>query len=160
VRFHAFLIGATAAFSLAACTAAPRAPSGPSTLTGTVPAPLAQVRERIEAELRTAGLEIMSSSDSAVRAERRSAVPKVWVSCPRIIVVDRQSDFNRQSWTAPTGERVDVTVGLSPTGDQTTVTIVADFEGIYRNRYTNTPFDNPCPSTGVLEQRILASADG
>lgn len=150
---------ASAGLLLAAC--APTAPPrGPSAASATVPAPAPEVRDRLEAELRQAGLEIVASTDGSIRAERRSAVPAAWFSCRRILVSDTQSDFNRQDWASPRGARMVVNVGLSPLGGQTSTTVVAEVLGLYRDRYRNLPFERPCASTGALEQQLLAAARG
>ena len=64
----------------------------------------------------------------------------------------------RSAWVEPGAREAGVAVSLAPEGDGTRVSVNPEFSATYRDPFRNTPVQLRCPSTGVLEGRLLAAA--
>jgi hypothetical protein len=148
---------ALATVLLAACATAPPTPPPPSGTT--VAAPADEVRDRIERAMRELGL-APEATPGGLRAGFRGGTADRWSACPRLLVEDRTEGFPRSDWASPQAREGAVTVGLSPAGEQTIVTVSGRFEATYTDRFRNLPVSGRCGSTGELERALLGAAAG
>ena len=149
---------APAAFLLlAACAAASTAP--PVATTRTVAAPVGQVRDRLEAAIRDLGL-TSRPTRSGIEAFTRGGASQDWAGCERALISYSQDRGMRSAWVEPGAREARVAVSLAPEGDGTRVSVDPEFSATYRDPFRNTPVQLRCPSTGVLEGRLLAAAGG
>ncbi len=124
----------------------------------TVAAPVEEVRGRLQSELRSMGLG-PTVTVSGLSAGSRGA-PKAWADCQRLLIHDRTGFTPRSDWADPEGLTADVTVVLRPSASSTEVTVVPRYAASYRDIFRNLPVMGACPSSGVLEQRLLGAARG
>jgi hypothetical protein len=83
------------------------------------------------------------------------AIDPAWVDCELIFYrLDWQGDFAQ-----PRVESASVTVALAGGAGSSEVQARAQFEGVYTNRFNNSPATAPCRSTGVLEGEILQAVN-
>ncbi len=122
--------------------------------------PLAEAENAVVARLRELGFTVDDRPENdVIAASIDRGAPPEWAFCDRIQVTDRQ-DGNRTHWAEAETLGVQVNVRLSELGGATSVTVRPRFNGIYRNRFDNLPFERLCASAGVLEPMVLASAGG
>jgi len=149
---------APAAFLLlTACAATSTAP--PVATTRTLAAPVGQVRDRLEAAIRDLGL-TSRPTQSGIEAFTRGGAARDWAGCERALISYSQDRGMRSAWVEPGAREARVAVSLAPEGDGTRVSVNPEFSATYRDPFRNTPVQLRCPSTGVLEGRLLAAAGG
>jgi hypothetical protein len=154
---HAALSAALAT-ALAACATTPPPPPPPSGATAA--APVGEVRGRVERAMRELGL-APESSPGGLRADFGGGAARPWSDCPRILIDDRTENVVRSDWAEPQAREGQVTIGLSPAGEQRTiVTVSGRFAATYTDRYRNLPVSGRCRSTGELERALLQAATG
>jgi hypothetical protein len=83
---------------------------------------------------------------------------EAWADCRSILVEDDTQQVKRMSWARPQARQGELSVALVPSGGGTAVDVSARFSATYLDRYRNTPFSEPCTSTGVLERELLDAA--
>src|SRR3954447_9677662 len=140
---------------LAACAATSTAP--PVATTRTMAAPVGQVRDRLEAAIRDLGL-TPQPTQSGIEALTRGGAARDWAGCKRVLISYYQDRGARSTWVDPGAREARVTVSLATEGDGTRVSVDPEFSATYRDPFRNTPVQLRCPSTGVLEGRLLAAA--
>jgi hypothetical protein len=95
------------------------------------------------------------------RAQRRQSwSTQGWADCQRLLIHDWTGFTPRSDWADPEGLTADVTIGLRPSAGSTEVTVVPRYAASYRDIFRNLPIMGACPSSGVLEQRLLGAARG
>ena len=126
-------------------------------------APATAVKSAASA-LAKAGFEVGPVAATRLHAARHAGADAAWADCSRVLVVYDQDPQVRRSWVAPQTRAAEANVEVSPAADPgkpgTTVAVDARFSASYLDWYRNTPFVRDCPSTGVLERRILHDVTG
>jgi hypothetical protein len=119
---------------------------------------VAEVRGRLEGELRSMGLGPPVTPGGLSVSSR--AAPKAWAACRLKLVEDRTGPAPRADWAEPENLNAEVAVGLRPTDGGTEVTVIPRYAAVYIDIFRNLPVNGACPSSGVLEQRLLEAARG
>jgi hypothetical protein len=140
-----------ALLGLAACAAGPPVPADRE-----VAGDPAETRRRIEAELARLDLAPAAGGADALEA-RRTGAPAAWADCGPVLLGDGDDRY-RMAMADARAATVRVTLAPAPAGTRVAVAVRAT--GSYRNPFTTYRVDRPCPSTGLVESRLLAAADG
>ena len=112
--------------------------------------------ERAAASLSRLGFEVGPITPLSVHAVRRGGADEAWAKCGRVLIVYDQDPQVRRSWVAAQTRAAEATVGVAPAaGTGSIVAVDARFSATYLDWYRNTPFRRACPSTGVLEGKVL-----
>ncbi|HMR31657.1 MAG TPA: hypothetical protein PKA13_14660 [Geminicoccaceae bacterium] len=140
---------------LAACATAPPAP--PIETVRSVSGTPDEARERIQAAASGLGLAAQAEPGPGLRLASTGAPPE-WADCPTIVIRSDGEVVNRVDFAAPQARMAEVSVGLVPAGQGTTVSLSPSFSATYRDIFRNLPRTGPCASTGVLERTLLDAA--
>ncbi len=137
---------------LLACAAGP--PPAPVERSREVAAAPDAVRRQIEARLSALGFAMPEGPGGPARS---SAASPDWATC-ETVVVSGGSNSSQRDFAEPGARSAAVTVRYTPAGAGTRVDVATSFEATYQHRFRNTPFTEPCATTGELERALLAAA--
>ena len=117
----------------------------------------AVVWERIEGFLRANDIAVLSADQATgvIMAERREYQDAGWADCERARVIDRTSNSRRPRRARPLSRDLALEVTLRESAGDTEVQPLARFTEQQNDPYRNSPFTQPCRSTGVLERALL-----
>lgn len=144
----------------AAC--APNVPlRGPEPVTArNVEVSSAMARERIAAALTMRGFDVVRSDDAFLTVKgQRPDGDGGWAVCERVRVRDPNTDTQRQRFEESMTLRTVVIARTGTLGPSTNVALDTLLLGQYVNSFSNTPFEQRCASTGVLERSLLDAAE-
>ncbi len=141
------------AMLIGACVGAP-APEPPPA-SRTVPLASEGVRAAIASELRRLGFVVATEMTISGRSD---AADPAWAACRDALVGDRMGDSRRVTWASPGARSAAVEVATGTTHAGTTVSVSARHAARYVDPFLALPFTRSCPSTGVLERRLLEAA--
>lgn len=146
---------------LTACAPAPR-PEAPAAAR-IVPLAPAAAREQVDRALRAAGFATVVLDGGAVptlRGELGGGADPDWAHCPGIWTTDPFSDVGQSRFVQPENRRAVIVVRASSLPQGTSVEIDLRTIGLYRHAFTGDIVEAPCPSSGLLERRILDALGG
>ena len=117
----------------------------------------AVVWERIEGFLRANDIAVLSADQATgvIMAERREYQDAGWADCERARVIDRTSNSRRPTRARPLSRDLALEVTLRESAGDIEVQPLARFTEQQNDPYRNSPFTQPCRSTGVLERALL-----
>jgi hypothetical protein len=113
------------------------------------------VRAAIAEELRRFGFAVVTDTTITGRSD---AADPAWATCRDALVGDRTADSRRVTWAKPGARIATVEVATGTTDAATTVSVAARHAARYVDPFLALPFMRSCPSTGVLERRLLEAA--
>lgn len=90
-----------------------------------------------------------------IEAERVAGADARWADCAGVWVKDYDSTAVRGDLARPQARRARTTVTALPRPQGSEVTVSAGFTASYLDRYRNSGFERPCPSSGMLERLVL-----
>lgn len=129
--------------------------SDPPPAARTVALAPATVRAALADELRRLGFAV--ATDRTITGRNDAADP-AWATCRDALVGDRMGDSRRVAWASAGARIVTVEVATGTTDAGTAVSVAARHAARYVDPFLALPFTRSCPSTGVLEQRLLEAA--
>ncbi len=146
------VLAIVAALALAGCQTQPVVYDVPSSRSYDLSR--ADLWEKLVAAVEAEGLTIVEADPSSGRlsAILTGYQDKGWAACKPRRVIDRHDDKSRRGRGRPVDRQLELVAGVDV---NSSVSLSASFGERQINPFKNLPFQVRCPSTGLLERRLL-----